>query len=142
MKTVILNILMLFVVAASCSEESPAPDEKNLIEKESIFETVDKFDIIKGPCGKIEYIDRIGNNFDSALDSLLKIVVPIVTNCPDINCSDYTIEKDTIEVDFSHDNRMFISIAFKDKDNYMHISSINDVLDINGNYFNVMWCDD
>ena len=54
----------------------------------------------------------------------------------------YYIDKDTISVDFKYDDRLFISHGFRRLKDNQYIFSIVDVIDSNGNYFIINWCDD
>jgi hypothetical protein len=82
------------------------PDENDSdIQEESIFNENKTFKIIHGACGSIMYIERIGNDFDSALDSLIKRREPIISTNTWVE--EYYIEKETMTIDFNYDDRTF-----------------------------------
>ena len=114
-----------------CPEEDDAK-----IQEESIFNENKTFKIIHGACGSIMYDSRFGNDFDSALDSLIK------HNELFIGGREYYIEKEKMTIDFNYDNRDFYSISFIDKVQNFHIFSLSDVIDNNGNHFFILWCED
>ena len=109
------------------------PDEN---QEESIFNDNKTFNIIYGACGSIMYDSRFGNDFDSALDSLIK------HNELFIGGREYYIEKEMMTIDFNYDDRTFYSIGFIDNVQNFHIFALTDVLDSNGNYFVILWCED
>jgi hypothetical protein len=122
MKIVIISMFLCLFIACNNEEniDSQEPNLNNLL-------------IIHGPCGKLAFKGKIGNNFDSALDSLLRIHPSLGYDC---------IEKDTIIVDFNYDDRHFISNAYMDANCESYIVSIGDVLDSMGNYYGIWWCED
>jgi len=71
------------------------------------------------PCEALEYVGKIGNDFNFALDSL--------KNLKNITSE---INKVTLEVLFNHDNRQFYGINYGDD-----CGMYTDVLDTKGNYF-------
>lgn len=129
MKQILFSILFVTLFFA-CDENS----------EESMFYENKTFPIIHGACGSIMYQGRIGNNFDSALDSLIKRREPMIY--ANTWVKEYYIEKETMTIDFNYDNRMFYSIGFIDKVQKIHIFSLSDVIDSNGNYFTILWCED
>ncbi len=72
----------------------------------------------------LTYMDRIGKNYDTALDSLFRYL-----NCP----SEIIYLKVPLEVNFDCDNRVFYGISFADEGEY------TDVLDTKGNYYTSKW---
>jgi hypothetical protein len=121
MKAVVVFFSLCFLIA--CNKE------------ETWKSNPDNLHIIHGPCGELVFKGKIGNDFAIALDSLLKSNEWFLPQ-------NYCVEKDTITVDFNDDNRLFISIAYKDANCELHIASISDVLDTQGNYYRVRWCED
>lgn len=109
------------------------PDE-NGMEEESIFKDFRTFTIIDD-CGTINYAARIGLDFDSALDSLIKY------RYIDLEGKEYEIKKDTMNIYFDFDDRVFISLWFWEKDGLPFLQLI-DVLDTKGNYYLIDACDD
>jgi len=74
------------------------------------------------PCETLEYVGKIGNDFDLALDSLRKLK----------SISSEIIKK-PLEVLFDYDNRQFFGITYGDCGMY------SDVLDTKGNYYLRAW---
>jgi hypothetical protein len=114
MKQLLLSILFAaFFVACDKNTEDPVsenqPDLTEIRIKESPDET-------------LEYVGKIGNDFDSALDSL--------RNFKNIFSG---IIKQPLEVLFDYDNRQFYGIAYGDCGTYA------DVLDTKGNYYLRTW---
>jgi hypothetical protein len=115
------------------------PNENDL-QEEAIFNENKIFSIIHGACGSIMYQSRIGNNFDSALDSLIKRREPAIF--ANTWVEEYYTEKKIMTIDFNYDGRAFYSIGFMDKSQGFHIFSLTDVIDSEGNYFAILWCED
>jgi len=82
------------------------------------FPDLTKIRIKERPCEMLEYVGKIGNSFDIALDSLRKLK----------NISS-EIVKEPLEVLFDYDNRKFYGIVYGDCGMY------TDVLDTKGNYY-------
>lgn len=81
-----------------------------------------KIRIADRPCETLEYIGKIGNDFDTALDSL--------RNLKNIYSE---IVKEPLEVLFDNDNRKFYGIIQGDCAMY------SDVIDTKGNYYLRTW---
>jgi len=115
------------------------PDE-NVIEEETIFENNKVFSIIGGcetiPYKSIIYTGRIGNDFDSALDSLITLKKQSST----ISIENCFIETEMITIDFTYDDRLFYIVGFMDSIRHFYVSL--DVIDSKGNYFDIIWCED
>ena len=78
--------------------------------------------IKENPAETLEYVGRIGNDFDTALDSLRQLKhIPL------------EIHKAPLEVLFDYDDRLFFGIAYGDCAMY------SDVLDTKGNYYLRSW---
>ena len=109
MKQLIFSMLFatLFVACDKNSENSP---------------DLTKIKIKERPCEMLEYVGEIGNDFDSALDSLRKRknISSEVTKVP-------------LEVLFDYDNRKFYGIVHDDCGMY------TDVLDTKGYYYLRLW---
>ncbi len=113
MKQLLFSILFVILFIA-CDNNSEYP---------AIEEPVDLTELkIKGrPCETLEYVGKIGNDFNSALESLRSL-----KNIP------LSILIDTLEVLFDHDDREFYGIV------YLSIAmfpSQSMVLDTKGNYY-------
>jgi len=134
--------MYIFIIGIACGKNKTNIEKEVDIREEVLFEKIKTFQIKDGPCGKINYINRIGYNFNSALDSLLKFTLLPNSSCPNNPCQDYKIQHDTIIVDFNYDKRFFIAIVFKDINNRKQLMSISEVLDSKGNYFRINWCED
>jgi len=74
------------------------------------------------PSETLEYVGEIGSDFDTALDSLRKLI-----NIPS------EIIKEPLEVLFDYDSRLFFGIIYGECGNY------SDVLDTKGNYYLRSW---
>lgn len=74
------------------------------------------------PAEKLQYVGRIGSNFDTALDSLRKL-----------KAIHSEIIKEPLEVLFDYDDRMFFGIVYGDCAMY------SDVLDTKGYYYHRSW---
>jgi heat shock protein HslJ len=81
-----------------------------------------KIKIADRPCETLEYIGQLDYDFDSALDSLVKLK----------NISG-EIQKVPLTVIFDHDDRYFCGIIYGECANYA------DVLDSKGNYYSRTW---
>jgi len=114
------------------------PIEEDIIKTDKIFK-------ITGGCATVTYQSRIGNDFDSALDSLIKKYEPrlnVLTTNGYYSGEGYDIDKEKIKVDFGYDNREFRLLTFTDKANIYRILFSGDVIDERGNYFTHEACDD
>lgn len=138
------NIMILLVLFGfSCKKEKSDIEERNTkYNSEAIFDTIKEFKIIKGYCGSINYISKIGIDYQTAEDSLLKTITLPNSGCPNNPCQEYLIYKDTIIIDFKLDNRKFIAIVFKDIQDKMQIMAPSEVLDERGNHYRINWCQD
>jgi hypothetical protein len=119
-----------------CSEE----DNVN-IQEEQIYNENKTFTINTGS-GTIVYQSRIGNDFDSALDSLIKRYEPILNTLATeghYSGEGFNIDKKKIDVDFSYDDRSFVLLTFSDKANIYQNLFTGDVIDERGNYFRFIW---
>ncbi|MDR1343696.1 MAG: hypothetical protein LBK18_10660 [Prevotellaceae bacterium] len=113
------------------------PDE-NDIQEEAIFNENKAFTIDNG-CATIVYQNRIGTDFDAALDSL-KI---IYKQTLDIYTKDrYYVESEKINVDFGYDDRNFFLLTFIEKANIYNLLITGVVIDEKGNYFYLKSCND
>jgi hypothetical protein len=124
-----LLILCLLLFIYACKKESGLASNE--------------YKILSGACGTIELNGKIGDNFNAAKDSLIQIREPSLTGgCPEDPCYNYYLETDTFRIDFDADNRTFLGITFKNSENNLSIFSMSDVLDSQGNHYNLNWCVD
>ena len=98
-------------------------------------EHYEKFDIISGGCGSIAFVDQIGSDFNTALDSLIAIRAAMIG-------VDYDVEEVPMEIEFHDDNRVFKGIKFIRASDHIMIFGMSDVLDSYGNYYMIIWCPD
>ncbi len=121
------------------------PDESDIdIEEDSIFSETKTFTIDHG-CATITYQSRIGNDFNFALDSLIRKYEPILNVLVEeghYSGEGYNVNKEKINVDFGYDNREFRALTFTDKANIYRILFSGDVIDERGNYFTYKACED
>ena len=132
----LFSIFSFFVIFSTCfiaCDKNSTDDKLNLTKGQS-------FKVIHGACGSIVYQEKIGNDFDSALDSVIKLREPMVIAEPWVE--EYYVEKGIMTIDFVYDDREFYSIGFIDKVKNLHIFSLTDVIDSKGNYYCIRWCDD
>jgi len=101
------------------------------------------YTVDKNPCGCVLFQNKIGNDFDSALDSLKKQYeskfIELEANGY-YSGKGYFIEKEKINVDFTEDDRTFFYVMFIDSviiDGHLTNRHLNrfDVLDEKGNYY-------
>ena len=88
--------------------------------------------ILSGASGTISFVDSIGTDFSTALDSLIVLRESFIDD-------NYYIEELELEVDFVDASREFKGIKFLRPDNHTLIFSMSDVLDSNGNYYCILW---
>jgi hypothetical protein len=114
------------------------------IQEESIFDENKTYTIDHG-CATITYQSRIGNDFNSALDSLIRKYEPVLNvlaNEGHYSGGGYNVDKEKINVVFNYDNREFKLLTFTDKANIYRILFSGDVIDERGNYFTHKACED
>jgi len=144
MKKIVFTILFatLFVACNNVTgEDNPVISPNLEIQEEPFFNENKTFTVDKGGT-KITYICRIGNDFDSALDSLIREREPLLTGQPSYSGQGYNIDKKKINVDFSYDSREFILLTFIDKANIYNWLCTGDVIDEKGNFFRFIWPED
>lgn len=121
-------------------------DENNVsIQEEPIFKENKIFAIGKGGSSKIAYQGRIGYDFDSALDSLIRKYEPKLTTMAKeghYSGEGFNIAKEKMNIDFSYDSREFFLLTISDKANIYQYLFTGDVIDEKGNYFKCMWAED
>ena len=119
-------------------------EKKENIQEESIFKENKNFTIDKG-CASITYQTRIGNYFNSALDSLMKSYEPMLNLLATeghYSGKGYNIDQIKINVDFDYDNRSFILLTITDIVNVYNILFTNDIIDDKGNHYFLIPCED
>lgn len=147
MKKIAFTILFatLFVACDNVtSDENPVISPNIDIREELVFKNNKTFTVGKG-CTTIIYQSRIGNDFKSALDSLIKRYEPIINTIATeghYSGEGFNIDKEIINVDFSYDSRYFILLTFADKTNVYQILFSGDVIDEKGNYYKLIDCED
>ena len=121
------------------------PDEKNVnIQEEALFKENKTFTIGNGG-SYILYQSKIGNDYESALDSLInkyEPVLKILATEGHYSGEGFNIDKEKVNVNFSYDSREFILLTFTDKANIYQILFSHDVVDEKGNYFRLIECED
>ena len=142
-----VKIMMLAAIVSFCgvtiftscsNDDNPetSPDLTQIIQEEPFFNNNKTFRV-KGEV-TITYICRIGNDFESALDSLIRKYEPRFTTWATegyYSGQGYNIDKQKINVDFSYDSREFILLTFIDKANIYQILISDVVIDEKGNFF-------
>ena len=110
-----------------------------LIATVALFAACERNDDSKGiycfGAGYIKYEATIGYDFDSALDSLLTVIV-YRPNEP------YIIVPEPIEVVYPTNDREFYWIAFKDTADRLYLGSPMDVIDTKGDWYRIIWGED
>ena len=157
MKKNFINLFIVLLTAGvglsltACSSDEESVENVNteptevstscqIIQEEPFFNDNKTFRV-KGAF-TITYICRIGNDFESALDSLIREREPLLTGQPAYSGQGYDIDKEKIKVDFSYDSREFILLTFIDKANIYNLLCTGDVIDEKGNYFRFIWLED
>ena len=140
MRKIVFIILFatLFVACDKIGHEDNPITPTQIIQEEPFFNENKTFTVDKGGT-KITYICRIGNDFDSALDSLIREREPLLTGQPSYSGQGYNVDKKKINVDFSYDSREFILLTFIDKANIYNLLCTGDVIDEKGNFFRFIW---
>ena len=146
MKKIVFIVLFatLFVACDKDGHEDnliTPPNLTQIIQEEPFFNENKIFSVNKSGA-KITYLCRIGNDFDSALDSLIRERESLLTGQPSYSGQGYNIDKKKINVDFSYDSREFILLTFIDKANIYNLLCTGDVIDEKGNYFVIIWPED
>ena len=114
MKKIIPILVTLFAVFVACEKQE---------------------EIYKCSVGHIKYEASLGYDFDSALDSLLKVII-YRPNEP------YIIVSEPLDVEYPVNDREFYWIAFKDTANRIYLGSPMDVLDTKGDWYKIIWGED
>ncbi len=147
MKKIVFAILFatLFVACNNVTgEDNPVISPNVDMQEEPIFNDNRTF-TINGGGSTIVYQSRIGYDFDSALDSLIRRYEPILNTLATeghYSGEGFNIDKERINVNFSYDNRAFVLLTFADKVNIYQILFSGDVIDEKGNYYRLRELDD
>lgn len=139
MKKIVFTILFATLFVACDSDDNSVTYPNLDIQEESLF---NENKIFKSYGGSIVYQSRIGYDFDSALDSLIRRYEPILKTLAiegHYSGEGFIIDKQKINVDFSYDNRAFFLLTISDKANIYQVLFTGDVIDERGNYFRVWW---
>lgn len=110
-----------------------------LITTVALFAACERNDDSKGiyrfGAGYIKFEATIGYDFDSALDSLMKVIV-FRPNEP------YKVVPEPLDVEYPTNDREFYWIAFKDTADRFYLGSPMDVLDTKGDWYKIIWDED
>ena len=131
----ILPIIVTLGIVCFCSCAKNFENEPDLI----------NIKITDSSCERLEYVTKIGNDYDTALDSLMQIYEPNLQALAiegHYSGEGYYIDKEKINVDFDYDERDFILLTFKDKANINRLLFTNDVIDEKGNHYIHIACED
>ncbi|MDE5609790.1 MAG: hypothetical protein K2I66_05350 [Bacteroidales bacterium] len=128
MKTIKLFILLLSLSLTVCACEQ---------EKEFELKPGDTFSIKNG-CGTVYYQSNIGTDFASAVDSIKRLYEQ---TRPWLWAD--SLQIDRLNVNFTHDNRLFWSLVAKEKyqSSPLPVYTGVDVVDSRGNYYQFEPCD-
>lgn len=111
--------LLIFILLYGCHE------------KEFELQYGDSFSI-DGGCAKVEFRNKIGIDFQSALDAMQKEYNQLFQK-------PYSIQQRDLAVDFHHDTRRFVALAVIENG---IISLEYDVIDSYGNHYIMVYCPD
>ena len=142
MKQIVFTILFATLFVACDSDDNPVISPNLDMQEEPIFNENKTF---KCDGGSIAYLSRIGYDFDSALDSLIRRYEPTLETAAiegHYSGEGLNIDKKRINVDFSYDNRAFLLLTITDKANIYQCLFTSDMIDEKGNYYFVNWPED
>ena len=147
MKNLFYLILSALVLFSACSsDDNVNSGGESFIPKETIFEETKSFKVIGGGAWlSIVYDDRIGTDFDSALESLIKEkeqILNVLITEGHYSGEGYYIEKEKMVVDFKYDDREFFVLTIIDKANIYQYLFTSIVIDSKGNHYYAQWCED
>ncbi len=97
------------------------------------------YKVTEGICGSIAYNSKIGDDLNSALDSLTKLSEPLLEG---MTVEEYYIEQEAILVEYIYDDRKFYAISYKRRIDNIHVFATSSVIDSKGCYYNIIWCKD
>ena len=133
------NIIFFIGKVTDCSDATNVD-----IQEEPVFRDNKVFTVDKGSATLI-YQSRIGYDFESALDSLIKNYNPLLNTLAaegHYSGKGFNIDKEKINVNFNYDNRAFWLLTFTDKANVYNILFSGEVIDDKGNYYRLVPPDD
>ena len=133
MKRLLLFMLCATLIVA-CRENTENADNH-----EELIYTIDH------GCASIKYQSRIGNDFNTALDSLMKrydSMLDILAAEGHYSGKGYNIDQEKVNVDFNYDNRSFELLTITDIANVYNILFTNDIIDDKGNHYFLIPCED
>ena len=137
MSAVLLMTTGMVTTDCSSDTDNPVISPDQDIPEEPIFNENKTF-TIHNRGETLLYQKRIGNDFDSALDSLIREREPLLTGQYAYSGQGYNIYKKKINVDFSYDNRKFVHLTFIGKGNIYQILCTGDVIDEKGNFYRLV----
>jgi hypothetical protein len=136
-KIVFYSLFAALLLACDKDSETLADTTQNT----EISAYLTQIRIKERPNEMLQYVGEIGNDFDSALDSLIRKYEPILNTLAKeghYSGEGYNINKEKINVEFSYDSREFILLTFTDKVNVYQILFSGDVIDEKGNYYRLI----
>lgn len=138
MKQKLLIILFATFIAACGQEPAITP---NAVQEPAASSRLTHIRIMGRPGEQLEYVGEIGDDYDSALDSLQRKYDPWFSGLVaegHYSGEGYIISEEKLSVDFSYDDRDFILLTFIDKANPYNYLITGDVLDGKGNYYRLL----
>ena len=96
------------------------------------------YSVDQNPCGCVILKGKIGNDFDTALDSLKRYYEPkfnVLETEGHYSGKGYFVRKEKLNVDFVDDDRDFFWLTFIDSVNIYRYIATWDVIDEKGNYY-------
>lgn len=142
MRKIVFTVLFATLFVACDNDDDHVISPNVDMQEEQIFNDNKTF---TGGGGTIVYQSRIGNDFDSALDSLIRRYDPILNTLATeghYSGEGLNIDKKKINVDFSYDNRAFVLLTITDNANIYNVLFTGDVIDEKGNHFVIIWPED
>jgi len=95
-----------------------------------------EYTVDQRPCFCVKFKGKIGNDFESGLDSLKKWYESEILPTEGLySGKGYFIRKEIINVDYPHDDREFFRIYFIDSVHTYLYLALSDVIDDNGNHY-------
>ena len=134
-------ILLPCAVISSCGKDDEQQQQNEIITGNDPEDEQKEIRILGKFNERLEFVGKIGDNFDSALDSLQRKYEPWFCGLVaegHYSGEGYIISKEKMNVDFSYDDRDFILLTFIDKSNQYNYLITGDVLDGRGNYYRLV----
>ena len=147
--SLMIATVMLGMTACNSNDDSeefkiPQEEQQGKEQEEQIFNENKTFTLDHSGA-TIVYQSRIGYDFDSALDSLIRRYEPILKTAAiegHYSGEGFNIDKQKINVNFSYDSRAFVLLTFIDKANIYNYLFTGDVIDEKGNLYRLIECED